>query len=42
MAKKKGVAVESIVKGYHLGSLEDMDTKQWSQAMNGLRKRADV
>ena len=42
MAKKKGVAVESIVKGYHLGSLEDMDTKRWSQAMNGLRKRDDV
>lgn len=42
MAKKKGVAVESIVKGYHLGSLEDMDTKQWAQAMNGLRKRADI
>lgn len=42
MAKKKGVTVESIVKGYHLGSLEDMDTKQWAQAMNGLRKRADV
>lgn len=42
LAKKKGVSVESIVNGYHLGSLEDMDIKQWAQTMNGLRKRADV
>lgn len=42
MAKKKGVTVESIVNGYNLSKLEDMDIKQWAQAMNGLRKRADV
>ncbi len=42
LAKQKGVAVDSIVAGYKLNSLQDMDTKQWAQAMNGLRKRADA
>lgn len=42
LAKQKGVAVDSIVAGYKLNSLQDMDGRQWAQAMNGLRKRADV
>lgn len=42
LAKKKGVPIENIVNGYHLNSLQDMDAKQWAQAMTGLRKRADV
>lgn len=42
LTKKKGVTVDSIVKGYQLAQLQDMTTAQWAQAMNGLRKRADV
>lgn len=42
LAKQKGVAVDSIVAGYKLNSLQDMDTKQWAQTMNSLRKRADA
>ena len=42
LAKQKGVAVDSIVAGYKLNSLQDMDGRQWAQAMNGLRKRADA
>ena len=42
LAKQKGVAVESIVAGYKLNSLQDMDGRQWAQTMNSLRKRADV
>lgn len=42
LAKQKGVAVESIVAGYKLNSLQDMNGRQWAQTMNSLRKRADV
>lgn len=42
LAKQKGVAVDSIVAGYKLNSLQDMDGRQWAQTMNGLRKRADA
>lgn len=42
LAKQKGVAVESIVAGYKLNSLQDMDGRQWAQTMNSLRKRADA
>jgi len=42
LAKQKGVAIGSIVAGYKLNSLQDMDTKQWAQVMNVLRKRADA
>lgn len=42
LAKQKGVTVDSIVAGYKLTSLQDMDGRQWAQAMNGLRKRADA
>ena len=41
IAKQKGVAVDSIVKGYKLNKLEDISAQQWAQAMNSLRKRAD-
>lgn len=41
MAKQKGVAVDSIVKGYKLNKLEEISAQQWAQAMNSLRKRAD-
>ena len=42
MAKQKGVAVDSIVKGYQLAQLQDMTTAQWARTMNSLRKRADA
>lgn len=42
MAKQKGVAVDSIIKGYQLAQLQDMTTAQWAQTMNSLRKRADA
>lgn len=42
IAKQKGVTVDSIIKGYKLNKLEDISAQQWAQAMNGLRKRADV
>lgn len=42
MAKQKGVAIDSIVKGYKLAQLQDISTAQWAQTMNTLRKRADV
>lgn len=42
LAKQKGVAVDSVVAGYKINNLQDMDTKQWAQAMNSLRKRADA
>lgn len=42
MAKQKGVAIDSIVKGYQLAQLQDMTTAQWAQTMNSLRKRADA
>ncbi len=42
LAKKKGVAVESIVNGYKLKTLQDISPQQWAQAMNGLQKRVDV
>lgn len=42
IAKQKGVAVDSIVNGYKLTKLEDISAQQWAQAMNSLRKRADV
>ena len=42
LAKQKGVAGDSIVAGYKLNSLQDMDGRQWAQTMNGLRKRADA
>lgn len=42
LAKQKGVAVESIVSGYKLKTLQDISPQQWAQAMNGLQKRADV
>lgn len=42
LSKQKGVAVDSIVAGYKINNLQDMDTKQWAQAMNSLRKRADA
>lgn len=42
LAKQKGVAIDSIVKGYQLAQLQDMTMAQWAQAMNSLRKRADV
>lgn len=41
IAKQKGVAVDSIVKGYKLNKLDDISAQQWAQAMNSLRKRAD-
>lgn len=42
LAKQKGVAVDSVVAGYKINNLQDIDTKQWAQAMNSLRKRADA
>lgn len=42
LAKQKDVAVDSVVAGYKINNLQDMDTKQWAQAMNSLRKRADA
>lgn len=42
MAKRKGVTVERIVDGYKLKSLQDIAPAQWQEAMNSLRKRADV
>lgn len=42
LAKQKGVAVDSVVAGYKINNLQDMDTKQWAWAMNSLRKRADA
>ena len=42
LAKQKGVTVESIVNGYKLKTLQDISPQQWAQAMNGLKKRADV
>lgn len=42
LAKQKGVALESIVNGYKLKTLQDISPQQWAQAMNGLQKRADV
>ena len=42
LAKKKGVTIESIVSGYKLKTLQDISPQQWAQAMNSLKKRADV
>ena len=42
LAKQKGVAIESIVNGYKLKTLQDISPQQWVRAMNGLQKRADV
>lgn len=42
LAKQKGVALESIVNGYKLKTLQDISPAQWTQAMNSLTKRADV
>ena len=42
LAKQKGVTIESIVNGYKLKTLQDISPQQWAQAMNGLKKRADV
>lgn len=42
MAKRKGVTVERIIDGYKLKSLQDIAPAQWQEAMNSLRKRADV
>lgn len=42
LAKQKGVSIESIVNGYKLKTLQDISPMQWAQAMNGLKKRADV
>ena len=42
LAKQKGVSVETIVNGYKLKTLQDISPHQWAQAMNGLKKRADV
>ena len=42
LAKQKGVNIESIVNGYKLKTLQDISPQQWAQAMNGLKKRADV
>ena len=42
LAKRKGVTIESIVSGYKLKTLQDISPQQWAQAMNSLKKRADV
>ncbi len=42
LAKQKGVAIDTILQGYKLSTLQDMDGRQWAQAMNGLRKKADA
>ncbi len=42
LAKQKGVAIDTIMQGYKLSTLQDMDGRQWAQAMNGLRKKADA
>lgn len=42
LAKRKGVTGESIMEAYKLNSLQDIAPAQWQQAMNSLRKRADV
>lgn len=42
LAKQKGVAIEKIVAGYKLNSINDISPQQWAQAMTSLQKRADA
>lgn len=42
MAKRKGVAFERIANFYKLETLQDISPAQWQNAMNNLRKQADV
>lgn len=42
LAKQKGVAIEKIVAGYKLDSINNISPHQWSKAMTSLQKRADA
>lgn len=42
MAKQKGVSIEKITAAYNADSIQSITPAQWQQAMNSLRKRADV